>query len=141
MSPEVYKKMLADAQVTKCREELDYQCKSRDNKVSVGLYFNCHGLCDLENKTSNTRVILTIYPGISTELKDCNDIVSEQVFMVFADDPLKAYTYKLSIDSEEGCAIINVLHFPEEGRELICAEEIKGLKKSVLPSHRTFRIH
>lgn len=139
MKSDIYRELLDDPNVTKCVGELDYQCKTRDSKVSVGLYFNCHGLCDLNNKKNITRVILTIYPGISAELKDCNDFDSEHIFMVYANDPSKAYTYRLTINSELETATIKVCHLPEEGQDLICTEEIEGLTRSVLESHKTFR--
>ncbi len=140
MKFEIYKELLSDSRVTKCNGELDYQCKTPDNKVSVGLYFNCHGLCDLDSKSSNSRIILTIYPGISAELKNCNDFNEEHVFMVYSDDALKAYTYRLSIDSDLETAVIKVKHLPEEGEHLISREEITGFSKSVLQSHKTFRL-
>ncbi|NEN24992.1 hypothetical protein G3O08_15940 [Cryomorpha ignava] len=141
MKAEIYKELLADPRVTKCKDELDYQCKTRDNQVSIGLYFNCHGLCDLENKSNITRIILTIYPGISRELRDCNDFDKEHFFMVYSHNPSKAYTYRLSIDSDLESATIKVCHLPEEGVDLICNEEIDGLTKSVLASHKTFRVN
>lgn len=139
MEAKIYRELLADLNVTKCQGELDYQCKTTDNKLSVGVYFNCHGLCDLEDKTRITRVILMVYPGFTPELVNCHDVDYEHVFMVFSQNPLKAYTYKLMIDSDSESANIRVHHFPEVDSHLICKEEIAGLTRSVLPSHRTFR--
>ena len=140
MKSDIYKDLLSDPRVTKCNGELDYQCKTRDNKVSVGLYFNCHGLCDLDNKLSLSRIILTIYPGISAELSDCNDFDQEHLFMVYSDDASKAYTYRLSIDSDTETASIKVKHFPEEDAHLISSQEINGFTKTVLLSHKTFTL-
>lgn len=140
MKPDLYRDLLSDPGVTKCNGELDYQCKTRDNKVSVGLYFNCHGLCDLDNKLSLSRIILTIYPGISAELKNCNDFDGEHVFMVHSDDASKAYTYKLSIDSNTETATIKVFHMPEVNGHLISNEEINGFSRTVLISHKTFSL-
>jgi len=138
METNIYRELLDDPRIIKCQGELDYQCKTKDDRISVGIYFNCHGLCDLEDKTRITRIILTIYPGISAELHDCHDFDGEHLFMVFSDDPLKAYTYKLIIDTESETASVKVEHFPEEDKHLICSEEIAGLTRSVLPSHKTF---
>lgn len=138
MKSDIYIDLLKDPSVIKCEGELDYQCKTSDNKFSVGLYFNCHGLCDLDNKLTVSRIILTIYPGISAELQNCNDFHNYQIIMVYSQDPLRAYTYRLSIDSDSETAFIKVEHLPECDYQFISKQEIDGLSRSVLPSHKTF---
>lgn len=139
MDFERYQQLLADDLVIKCKDELDYQCRTLDESLSIGVYFMSAGLEASNGADSNGRILLTIYPGVNSALSTCQKVDDSVLFLVNSDSPSKAYTYKLTISIPHELAIVQIHDMPNEGKELISEFEIAGISKTILPSHKTFR--
>ncbi len=135
-----YEQLMVDDLVIKCKDELDYQCITTDGSISIGVYFNSAGLETCDGECLNgRRILITMYPGVKSDLSSCDKVKESVLFLVNADSPSRAYTYKLTVRIHLEIACLQIHDMPNEGRELISELEIKGISKTIILSHKIFQ--
>lgn len=133
-----YQELLADRKVVKANNELDFQCVTLCRRFKVGVYLNPSELRNEGSKLMLDKPFLGIFPS-NPERNLFIPILNEEIiFLMFSEFPEKAFTYRLTVNGDNGEAFFKILDMPEQNSPLVTEREINGMSRAILPEHKKY---
>ena len=133
-----YNELLEDELVYQTNHIIDFQCISSCRRYSIGVYYNPPDLVSADSKSTLNKPFLGVFP--SSKFNDITKpiIKSEQLFLMFSESFENAFTYRLTIDCDNGEAFLKVHDMPRVNYEFITEREINGISKKIHPDLKKF---
>ena len=133
-----YEELLADRKVIKANDELDFQCITDCKKFKIGVFLNPAELRSEGSKWMPNRPFIGIFPALRGSASIMPILKEEILFLMFSEEPERAFTYQLTINCSIGEAYLKVLDMPNEICGFLSERELNGISKSVLPEHKKY---
>ena len=136
MNRDRYEELLADRKVVKANDELEFQCTTACKRFKIGVYLNPAELRNDGSKLMLNKPFLGVFPSNPAVNLFIPILDEEIVFLMFSEFPEKAFTYRLTMNSDTGEAFFKILDMPKQNSPLITEREIDGISRSILAEHK-----
>jgi hypothetical protein len=133
MTIERYQELLNDSSVIKIGDSDNIYFSSENGKLFITFSFYNRGLPGTNNSDISRRIELTVNhnAGFGENKPKLYNARNESLILVNSDDENTAMTFKLKINEEGGNVSVRLDEMPEEGYQLITAEERDGISTVV----------